>query len=250
MNGLNYFRHDVGSRHHWKFKHLRKNYGADGWTMEAKFWYLNCIIAEEDGVRLNLSRKVRKLAIASELELSVDKLNEFLLFLEKEVELINKDENGYWTDIVDEIFQTVDARRKRQKKYKRQKNALESINKPLTESKDYIPTQLPTEKESMALINDLMTYFGFNETAHMNKYRDARRLLLKLQDSGDLEHFKKQWYYYKKYKSASDEKIHSWNKFVSLEDYMDGGWNGANWEKKYKDLDIDKPNNDPSRIHA
>jgi hypothetical protein len=239
-DGLDYFPHKVDSRYHWKFKLLRKRYGFEG---EGRFWLLNCIIAGEDNVRLNLRRKNKKIAIAEELELSVDEFNEFISFLKDEVELIKQDDDGIWTEKVEEVYSAVSKRRMRQKKYREKKAFEEKLdnNAPTIEQ----PTTPPNDDENIRLIKDLMAFFGFNEVAHYNKFADARRMVRKLHESGHLEHFMKQWYYYKKYKKISEEKIHSWIKFIDLDDPLNGGWNSANWKAKYESTD--KTNNDPSR---
>lgn len=111
---LSYFPHEVNSRGHWKFKALRKKFGFEG---EGRFWVLNCIIAEEENCRLDLSRPAKLTGIADELGMEDAQFNEFLKYLIKEVELIRSDGEGYYTDKVDEIFESVMKNRKRQKKY-------------------------------------------------------------------------------------------------------------------------------------
>lgn len=111
---LSYFPHKVNSRGHWKFKALRKKYGFEG---EGRFWVLNCIIAEEENCRLDLTRRAKLVGIATELDMEPEPFSEYLKFLVTDVELVKKDKAGYYTDRVDEIFDSVINRRNRQKKY-------------------------------------------------------------------------------------------------------------------------------------
>lgn len=128
---LSYFPHDVNSRVHWKFKTLRRKYGFEG---EGRFWVLNCIIAEEDNCRLDLSRKNKAFAFADELGMEPEEFEKFILFLsDPDLALIKKDADGYYTDKVDEIRESVLKNRKRQKKYYDNKKAPEK--KPAKQKK-------------------------------------------------------------------------------------------------------------------
>lgn len=91
---LEWFKHETGSRSHWKFKALRHVYKEklkeNGWAGEAKFWVLNCIIAEAEGCFLDLSSTHKMKAIAAELELTIDDFHVFLDILINDVELVKK----------------------------------------------------------------------------------------------------------------------------------------------------------------
>ena len=172
---LSYFPHDVNSRGHWKFKALRKKFGFEG---EGRFWVLNCIIAEEDNCRLDLSRPAKLTGIADELGMEDDQFNEFLSFLVKHVELIKSDSEGYYTDKVDEIHESVLKNRKRQKKYYDSKQApelkpgsskgnvdvlIESIARSFYKEQFSLTSEHPYQKKYFHFIG-----YIFNEKGHEN----------------------------------------------------------------------------------
>lgn len=243
-NRLDYFPHEAKARNHWKFKSLRAHYGKDGWAMYGKFWALNEIIVEEEHCRLDLSRKSKLMAIAVELDLSTADFDGFIQFLESDVELIKRDENGIYTDRTDEVYQMVQKRRVGQNERKRK----ERLKKQLSDDKVPLGDKPVHQSEELKpVLLDIMAFFGFNEIAHTNKYREAFRALKSLQSTGHLDHFKRQWYFYKSYKTMSEEQVHSFPKFISSGDPLSGGWNDANWEKKFQDFSNKTGSNDPSR---
>ena len=112
---LSYFPHDVNSIGHWKFKALKKKYGYEG---KGRFWDLNCLIASEPNCRLDLTREPKLIAIAEELDMEVEEFKGFLKFLsQKDLQLIKKDRDGYYTDRVDETKALILQNRKRQKNF-------------------------------------------------------------------------------------------------------------------------------------
>ena len=96
---IDYFGHEVDAIDHRKFLILRAYYGGDkGWSMEARFWALNCLIGRADNCKLNLSLKGEKARVARALELSLQDLDAFILVLKDEAELIHCDDGVVWTD--------------------------------------------------------------------------------------------------------------------------------------------------------
>lgn len=120
-NNLSYYRHEVDSHNHWKFKVLRKKYKWDG---EGKFWALNNMIAKAENCVLDLSLDVRKKAVAVELDFTPAELDEFLVFLKEECSLISFNPGGITTEMVQEIFQEVSSTREYQRERKQRKRSL------------------------------------------------------------------------------------------------------------------------------
>ena len=165
---LRYFSHDVNSRGHWKFKALRKEFGFEG---EGRFWVLNCMIAEEKDCRLNLSRKGKKIAIADELNMDLETFSAFLEFLvDKDLGLLKKDEAGYYTDRVDEIFESVMKNRKRQKKhYEKKKGIKPELFDSRDKAREFYRDQLVLSEgqEYHSKYNHFAQYL-FNHKGHEN----------------------------------------------------------------------------------
>ena len=118
---LPYFSHDNNARRHPKMKALIVEFGYEGY---GRFWALNERIAETSGAFIDISRKVNKLDLASELGLDSEGLDKFLTFLsDPEIDLININNDKITTDRINELFTTaMDAREKaRDKKQKKGK---------------------------------------------------------------------------------------------------------------------------------
>lgn len=112
-NNLSFYRHETTSHNHWKFKTLRRKYK---WEGEGKFWALNNIIADSEMCALDLNDEVRKMAIAAELDFDVKEFEEYLNYLITNCRLV-KEENGFYTtDIVTELFLSVDEKEVRKGK--------------------------------------------------------------------------------------------------------------------------------------
>ena len=112
-NNIDWYPHYVTSDEHPKFKALRVKYG---WEGEGKFWRLNNRIAGADGCHINLTKKYNKAGLADDLQFTLDELDEFLKYLEKDCRLIIKKNNYITTKRVKEALERVMQERKRNKK--------------------------------------------------------------------------------------------------------------------------------------
>lgn len=127
-NNISYYRHEVNSHEHWKFKTLRRKYKWDG---EGKFWALNNMIAESENCILDLSDNDKLTAIATELDFDSKDFIEFIDYLVHTCKLVtipngNEDfPNGkkITTSMVQEILgglsEVRDYDRKRKSEWKR-----------------------------------------------------------------------------------------------------------------------------------
>jgi hypothetical protein len=175
----------VNSRGHWKFKTLRRNYGFEG---EGRFWVLNCIIAEEENCRLDLSRKLKADTIAEELGMKLEEFNAFLDFLsDPELGLIKKDADGYYTERVDETLAFVLKNRRRQKKHYDSKKA--TTTKPAKKAPESLEKYRKFYREQFTLSEGQeyqQKYFHFvaymfNEKGHENKIKKPGLHVLKIE---------------------------------------------------------------------
>jgi len=130
-NDLPYFSHDNNARNHPKLKALKGKYS---WEGLAKFWALCEIIAETNGAFIDISRKINKLNLISELDFNEIELDEFLSFLsDPEIDLINIQDNKITTDRINELHKEVmnkreQARNKKQQKKNKQESSIEKDN--------------------------------------------------------------------------------------------------------------------------
>lgn len=111
-NNLTYYRRDVASHSHWKFKTLRKYYG---WAGEGKFWALNDMIAAADGCTLNLEDDSQMAAIAIDLDFTIKEFKAFMQHLLRVSKLIVKTKKGITTNVVQECLGEVSYRREYQR---------------------------------------------------------------------------------------------------------------------------------------
>jgi hypothetical protein len=112
-NNLDFFTHYSNAYDNGKFLILRAYYGAEkGWAMEARFWALNCRIAQAEGARLDLTVKKTKAEVVKALDLSLDELAGFLTVLEKEAELIHNENGVVWTEQTKEDLERAVGSRK------------------------------------------------------------------------------------------------------------------------------------------
>lgn len=104
-NNIDYYQHYADADQHPKFKMLRVQFG---WAGEGKFWALNNKIAQSEDCCLDVSKKYNRAAIASDLDFSMDELDEFLKCLLEDCELIRECPDGkITTDIIQECFARV-----------------------------------------------------------------------------------------------------------------------------------------------
>ncbi|MDR2663775.1 MAG: DUF4373 domain-containing protein, partial [Treponema sp.] len=95
-DNLPWFGHDNDARKHPKMKALITQYGASGYGW---FWMLNEAIAESPGAALDISRRVNRLALAQDMGMTGEKLDEFIEFLsDPDIDLINNSGGILTTD--------------------------------------------------------------------------------------------------------------------------------------------------------
>ena len=108
-NDLPRFDHDNDARNHPKMKALLTAYGFEGY---GRFWALNEVVAAAEGVKLDLSRRINRLALASDLCLSEKDLEDFIQFLaDPEIDLINFRDGIITTDRTMEAYDRVYKKR-------------------------------------------------------------------------------------------------------------------------------------------
>jgi len=102
-NDLPYFSHNNNARRHPKMKALIAEFGFEGY---GRFWALCERIAEDSDAYLDISKKVNKLDLASELNMDGSGLDDFLSFLaDPEIDLINMDNDVVTVDRITELFE-------------------------------------------------------------------------------------------------------------------------------------------------
>lgn len=90
--------------------------------------------------------------------------------------------------------------------------------------------------EKAKLIDFLNSEFGFNEMRFAPQQRIVFQFVTALVFKNDLDNFKNQYDAYKKYKSVSGEKSHSFHSLIGTvqNQFNDGVWNTDNWAHKLK----------------
>jgi hypothetical protein len=129
-NNLSYYRHEVTSHNHWKFKTLRRKYK---WCGEGKFWALNNMIGESDGCKLDISNPDKKAAIAADLDFDDHEFDEYLTFLIEKCRLVIMDEGHLTTPMTQENLAEVSSTRERKRNWKRQNSPSTQEKSPSTE---------------------------------------------------------------------------------------------------------------------
>lgn len=102
---IEFYPHYAASDQHAKFKMLRVQFG---WEGDGKFWALNNRIAQSKDCCLDISKKYKKAAIASDLNFTIEQFDRFINFLKNDCELIKECKKGIiTTDIIQETFDKV-----------------------------------------------------------------------------------------------------------------------------------------------
>ena len=263
-NNIQYFRHECSAYRNRKFKMLRVKYG---WAGEGRFWALNSIIGERENCILKLDSKMAKMDVASEIDMQPDELTEFIRYLKDECDLLIEKDGGYTTKEVQKNFEYSTSKRKSDRNRQRRKRSIEKFeqetkypgkNQESNETSDKSHATKPySEAKEKELIDTLMNYFGFdeidNEGVQVAKWREIKMFVSKLIEKEFIDWFVEQFRYYRKYKDLTGEKKHNFNSFIghNSEEYMDGGWDSANWKKKLEDYEKElKSNDNPKTIRA
>lgn len=117
-NRLDWYKHEVDSHNHWKFKILRRKCG---WAGEGKFWALNNIIAKSEFCTLDLTNENKLQQISIELDFEVPELMEFLTYLADTCKLVMMKEMVISTQMTQENLSCVLSERERKREYKKSK---------------------------------------------------------------------------------------------------------------------------------
>lgn len=151
-NNISYYRHEVSSHNHWKFKTLRRKYT---WSGEGKFWALNNIIAESPECRLDINDDDKKAAIAAELDFDVPEFETFITYLIKVCKLVKMEEGMLITGITQEILSEVSEKRERQRNWKKEKSTSNN-EKSTTFSKESVSkTDVSTVEKQQSKVNKI-----------------------------------------------------------------------------------------------
>lgn len=135
-NNLSYYRHEVTSHNHWKFKTLRRKYK---WCGEGKFWALNNMIGESEGCKLDISNPDKKAAIAVDLDFDDAEFDEYLAFLIEKCRLVVLTEGYLTTPMTQENLAEVNNTRERKRNWKKQ-NSTPIPEKETSTSSNYPST--------------------------------------------------------------------------------------------------------------
>lgn len=104
-NNIEYYPHFTKSDEHGKFKALRTRFG---WAGEGRFWALNNRIGLAENCVLDLTKGYNKSSLASDLNLNISQLDEFLEYLHNSCHLIYYPKEGcVTTEIVQETLKRV-----------------------------------------------------------------------------------------------------------------------------------------------
>ena len=94
-------------------------------------------------------------------------------------------------------------------------------------------------------VNEIAKYFGFNELNNFDKISIISNFINLLVTNKNLDYFKTQFEFYKKYKKLADEKIHGFEKFIGYNsdniDIKVGAWNAENWQDKFDKFKTKEP---------
>lgn len=112
-NNIDWYKHNVGSHNHPKFKALRAKYK---WEGEGKFWALNNMIAASENCQLDISKGYNLLSIASDLDFTPEAFTEFITYLSEACQLITYEQGVITTGITQECLQAVQTDREKARK--------------------------------------------------------------------------------------------------------------------------------------
>jgi len=138
-NNIKYYRHEVNSHNHGKFKALRAKYG---WAGEGQFWALNNMIGEADGCELDLKKGYNRLSIATDLGMSPEQFDEYIQYLADSCHLITLTDGVISTEMTQSCLEEATKERDRAaKKWDRKKVSAEKSKTSAENSEN--PRSLP-----------------------------------------------------------------------------------------------------------
>lgn len=178
-NNLSYYRHEVNSHNHWKFKTLRRKYQ---WCGEGKFWALNNMIGESEGCKLDIRNPDKKAAIAADLDFDESEFDEYLSFLIEKCRLVILDEGYLLTPMTQENLVEVNNTRERKRNWKKQNSPSTQEKYPSTDSISPSPVGLLDGE------NEKLTVESKEEES---KVKESKVKGITTSPNGDSDHFKK-----------------------------------------------------------
>lgn len=114
---LDYYQHFSNADQHAKFKMLRIKYG---WEGEGRFWALNNRMATAENCTVDTTKKYQMVTIATDLGMTLKELDEYIDYLDKECDLIIRENDFITTEILQEnLGRVMKKREKNQEDYKK-----------------------------------------------------------------------------------------------------------------------------------
>lgn len=144
-DNISFYRHEVGSHNHWKFKTLRRHFG---WAGEGKFWALNNLIAEANGCRLDLTDADRKQSIAVDLDFDPEEFDQFVACLANVCKLVSMEDGCLLTRVTQETYNEIAGKREYQRKWKKGFSNSKDINSNSKMAESNIETEQSKVKQS------------------------------------------------------------------------------------------------------
>lgn len=129
---LDYYQHFSNADQHAKFKMLRIKYG---WEGEGRFWALNNRMATAENCTVDTTKKYQMVTIATDLGMTLKELDEYIDYLDKECDLIIRENDFITTEILQEnLGRVMKKREKNQEDYKKRiKESLRNCKRTETE---------------------------------------------------------------------------------------------------------------------
>lgn len=263
-NSVDYFPHTVS--HGKKMFYLRSKYKNDGYAV----WFM---LLEQLGRAeyhyLDLSDEIQIMYLSSEFMVSEETLKDIINILVKFGDFDADLWNNHGIVFNEKFVESVsDAYKKRNNACISKSNLYKRLGFPYKDkstpnelisnlevpgstqrkeekrkeekSKEEERDFLPSIDENLR--TEIMTFFGFNEVANFDKYRDVSGFLKCLAINSREEYFREQFHSYTKYKTLNDSNPHGFKKFIGTasEKFEDGAWNAENWTHR---LNLEKEKN-------
>lgn len=184
-NNLSYYRHEVTSDDHWKFKMLRvlfeQEFGIDGWAAEGRFWALNNRIAKSDDCHLNYTDEIQKLADAADFKFSLEQYDKFLDILINKCRLVKVAADGtYYTDHTQMVYSGVQEDRenaRNRKQNSRSKNTIDEKKSQPTKDVSQVTMNLShsshTGQQDSSPVTDIQSKVKYSKVKNTNTIPDS-----------------------------------------------------------------------------
>jgi hypothetical protein len=118
-DNLRHFSHDADLYDDPRFHLLRAS--PWGWAGEGRYWALCGMIAQAEDCRLDLSKKFTRATIATRLDLGMDELEDFLVYLRDDAELIAFEEGILTRPEIQEDLERAHKSREKTEKWRTKK---------------------------------------------------------------------------------------------------------------------------------